>query len=614
MLAMDPKNPNILLAGTRHSNLFRSGNGGQDWTLLTLHLQAFGSVQAILIDPSDTNRYLVGLQSVGMAGGGLYESKDAGKTWKLHPQFGNVSVQALTLWPGDQTTVVAGTRQGVWRSSDLGATWARISPVDNVELHAVTAVAFDPRNVDHIYAGTTHLPWKTTDGGKTWNSIHPGMVDDSDVFSIYVNPREPDQVFASACSGIYTSPAAGSGWRKFQGIPFSQRRTHIIRQDPENPMVLYAGTTTGLLKSTDGGATWRMTNQIQINWLLIHPQDPKVIYFAAEHSGIWKSTDKGETITPLNNGFVNQQVNRLAATRERIFLDANQDGISGGVFSSNDGGNSWNAVASRPRSTTPLNGLSSSPQAAGPLFATTETQLLRSADGGKTWFPVPIRARASAKSKALLNVRGKVNSVQVLHVGGKTVLALAHSSGFLRSDNLGATWTRISPAGGVNPSVLAVYASAEHNGNLVIRTADALYFSSDAGLNWTPLQFSGDHSLIYSVAVPSSSADPVFVACAQGLFQGSTAGGTWNRIENDLPKSTMSAVRYHPSRTQEVFASSYGQLYRSIDAGRNWKPIPSGDIQVPEIRSLWVPPQQPDRLLAVTADLGVLSLDLAETR
>src|SRR4029079_10850348 len=103
-------------------------------------------------------------------------------------------VRALAVAPSKETRFVAGTAHGVLLSDDSGKTWTRISDPQNLEMQSVTAVAVDSANPEIIYAGTSHLPWKTMDGGKTWQSIHTGMIDDSDVFSIYVDPADPANV------------------------------------------------------------------------------------------------------------------------------------------------------------------------------------------------------------------------------------------------------------------------------------------------------------------------------------------------------------------------------------------------------------------------------------
>jgi hypothetical protein len=78
------------------------------------------------------------------------------------------------------------------------------------EVRPVVSLAFHPRDPNVIYAGTTHVPRRTTGGGPHWQSIHSGMLDDSDVFSIVVDPKNPEIVLASACGGAYRSANAGT--------------------------------------------------------------------------------------------------------------------------------------------------------------------------------------------------------------------------------------------------------------------------------------------------------------------------------------------------------------------------------------------------------------------
>ena len=112
-------------------------------------------------------------------------------------------MHAIAAWPKDPRVLAAGTAQGVWVSED---SWPEVAP----HLEAVAA-----RNAgDHggrvrlqrpgdDLCGTPHLPWKTGYGGETWESIHEGLIDDTDVFSIYVDRSRPERVLLSACSGIY---------------------------------------------------------------------------------------------------------------------------------------------------------------------------------------------------------------------------------------------------------------------------------------------------------------------------------------------------------------------------------------------------------------------------
>jgi len=186
-IAVDPKDSSVLLAGGRNSLLFRSDDSGEQWRILHFPKRQFGEVSAILIDPNNTRHYFVGLG--GSDRGGLFESVDAGSTWTAVENLKEVGVRALALAPSQPGTFAAATVTGIYRTVNFGKTWQLISDPNNLEMRATTTVAFDPQHAEIIYAGTAHLPWKTTDGGKTWESIHQGMIDDSDVFSIHIRTK-----------------------------------------------------------------------------------------------------------------------------------------------------------------------------------------------------------------------------------------------------------------------------------------------------------------------------------------------------------------------------------------------------------------------------------------
>lgn len=610
-LAIDPADSRTLLAGTRNGHIFRSTNAGGSWDRLNFPSNLAGSVQSLMIDPADPKHYFAGVRATNAAGAGLFETTDAGVTWTKNPEMDGNSVEALAVYPKDPKIMAAASRRGVYQSKDGGKNWEKISPEKSEELLAVTAVAYDPRNPDHLYAGTTHLPWKTTDGGKNWSSIHAGMLDDSDVFSIYVNLNQPDQVFASACSGIYRSATAGQQWQKFTGIPGTQRRTHVVRQDPEKPEILYAGTTVGLLKSVDSGTTWKLMNDLQLNWLVIDPTDPRTIYFAAENSGLWKSTDRAETITPLNSGFVNRRLNRVASSGKRIYVNAIQDGVSGGVFYSEDSGTNWlrdgkSSVLDGPV----LTSLSSAPEGDTPLFAATDDQLLKSVNGGKSFRTVPVMVRAK-KGAPLASLRGKVLALQILR-NAKPILLMGHSTGLLRSVDLGVSWQRV-PLEATPIHVSAIYASADHGQHAVARSSNSLYFTRDAGVSWTKWDAPANPAWINEVSFGPAADGPVLAATVAGMFRADTLGASWSLCHNGLPRETVSAVRFHPGREGQAYAVAYGRLYRTSDSGMSWQPVTATSQSAPDIRSLWFS-SQPERVLGVTADLGVVFLDLAETR
>ena len=121
----------------------------------------------------------------------MLRSADGGLSWQSVAAFANLQVRAIAIFRGNSQLIAAGTDTGIFQTSNGGITWDRISPAANRELQPVVSLAFDSKDRNTIYAGTPHLPWKTSDGGVTWRSIHTGMIDDSDVFSIVVDRNRP---------------------------------------------------------------------------------------------------------------------------------------------------------------------------------------------------------------------------------------------------------------------------------------------------------------------------------------------------------------------------------------------------------------------------------------
>lgn len=595
---VDAHNPDQLLAGARNSLLFRSTDGGSHWTRLPFPKHFSGTVTTVAIHPADPRLYLAGVELMQSSYAGLWYSEDAGQTWKMGAGLEGISVQALSFFARDPRRIAAATRDGVWLSTDSGRNWKRISLPYNHELRSVTAVAIDPQDANVIYAGTTHLPWKTTDGGKNWHSIHDGMLDDSDVFSIFIDPARPSRVLASACSGIYRSDDAGGAWTKFRGIPAEQRRTHVIRQHPARPEVIYAGTTLGLLKSVNGGATFRRLNGQHILSLAFDPRNPERLYLATEGAGLWRSDNGGETITPINEGFVNRRVVSVANAGGTLFANVVQDGDSGGIFSSRDSGRTWQLATSaavlRDNHITKLAGCAGR---AGFLLAGNETRALRTLDGGKTWREVSFGAAGAPR-------------LQSIACAGDTVLA-GTDRGLLQSRDLGATWqvVRLTTAS-IRHSVADIYTAPATPRRVVVRTTQAMYLSEDGGAAWRVLNILFDVNQINDFALAGQGSGSYLAATSAGLFVSDDAGRTWHKRESGLQPGTVSTLAVRPGHESEVFAAQFGSVYASRDQGVSWKLVAGADMVEATLRKLVFPDRAGARLLSITPDLGVFCLEL----
>ncbi|HEU5020880.1 MAG TPA: hypothetical protein VFT60_03280, partial [Bryobacteraceae bacterium] len=222
-----------VVAGTHNGLIFVSHNGAASWKNLPFPAQFSGVLHALEIDPNSADTWYAGVESEIGRISGVYKTADRGKTWKQLPGTVGIGVWSLALFPGDTSVIAAGTSTGVFISRDAGATWKHITRDGDTEIRPVVSLAFHPTKSEILYAGTTHLPWRTMDGGASWQSIHTGMIDDSDVFSIQVDAANPSHVMASACSGVYNSMDGGGRWSHLE-TPRGAFRTHFVAIDPRH--------------------------------------------------------------------------------------------------------------------------------------------------------------------------------------------------------------------------------------------------------------------------------------------------------------------------------------------------------------------------------------------
>lgn len=399
-LVDSPADSNLLYLGTADGQIFRSKDGARTWQRLRPGLERRGlSIDHIVIDPRNPNTVYAGAWAVARdEQGGVFRSDDGGDHWKLLEGTKGLSVRSLAMAPSDSNFLIAGSANddpklnGVFRSTDAGKKWERISPVGDKEIRNIESVAIDPRNTNITYIGTWHLPWKTTDAGASWKQTGykaVGMIDDSDIFGISVSPANADQVYINACSGIYRSGSAGEKWVKIPGIPFSARRTYKLLVHPSNSKIIFAGTSEGLWRSKDDGKKWMLltSKTLVIRSIVVTRDNPNRVLIATDDLGIRTSDNLGDDFTDSNVGFINRHVLAImpdATERGRLLASVFHDGSGGSVFSSADGGQSWQP-ASRGLAGRDVFSFYQMPDNPNVIYAGTNTGVYRSNDRGANW-------------------------------------------------------------------------------------------------------------------------------------------------------------------------------------------------------------------------------------
>jgi len=591
--ATDPQRTTRIYLGTPDGHVFGSQNTGESWKLLgRVSPRVDSVVSALLVDPRRSQTIFAGSwtrdPSLG-PGGGVFRSDDGGLAWRTSGLAGQ-AVRALVQAPSNPDVMIAGTLEGVFASSDSGASWRRISPESNQELRNIDSLAVDPRRPDTIYVGTYHLPWKTTDGGRTWTSIHRGMIDDSDVMSILIDRTNPARVFASACSGIYRSDNGGALWRKVQGIPFSARRTHVLAQDSERAAVIYAGTTEGLWQSEDAGNNWRRITPADwvINSVEVPLSRPGRVVIGTADLGVLASEDRGKTFTAANQGFNHRRTLALAIdpNRPSRVLAVLANGPEP-LLVTDDGGEHWKPMGK---------GLSTEGNQLRQVFAAPDGWWAAPASGGLMRYDarreVWVREGKLAGEAAVLPVSttkaasraaaARMRKAPATGAFGWTIHDMAFSEakwfaasehGLLVSGDRGRSWN-LPPLGPLASLPVSSVRASRDGRSLWAVSLRGLVFSSDSGRTWAwrdlPLEAGG--ALRLEIA-PGESEHGTFVATARnGLFISRDAGANWQQAAAGLPQTPIQDLAI--AGTAFVASPTTGGLYLSLDSGRSWSRLP----------------------------------------
>jgi photosystem II stability/assembly factor-like uncharacterized protein len=434
-LEIDPSQPATVYAGVDNNGLFRSTDGGIHWAPAGNFAFAAGDADVVEVSPVSSAIVYAGSPH------GVARSTDAGASWILSQDLGNVS--ALAVHPTLAGTLYAGSNSGVFKSTDGGATWVRMS--EGLTDPRVLALAIDPAAPGNLWAGTNHDfnlggVFQTTDAAAHWTWRSRGL-SGGDVFSLAIDPHTPGTLFAAlAFQGLARSRDQGRTWT---ALPVPQGAILEVEVDPEMPSVVYAATTGSgpLLKSTDGGDTWAPFGTLPpgllnvLYELEIDRANPNVFYGGGD-DGFYKSTDRGATWVQspsFRDDFLPMQIEIAPSSPATLYSVAVEEVIGSPSF--------------------------------------TRNRLFRSTDAGQTW--------------ELLNPPHEPARLAISPSDARTVYIATLGDGIFRTKNGGNTW---EPVGSQLPLAATVaIAPGEPETLYTAMPAQGVFASTDGGASWTPV-------------------------------------------------------------------------------------------------------------------------------
>jgi photosystem II stability/assembly factor-like uncharacterized protein len=280
------------------------------------------------------------------------------------------SVQAVAIASSDDVVYASMTGgpqpTGIYRSDDNGRTWQVVSPGPGL---VADALAVDPTNETILYAGTaggpadtTYSLWFSDNSGQTWHKFPLSLPTSSEgmlpgVTALAVDPDQPDVLYVGTDGhGVYRFATEWDsyGYELIGGLSLYTTHVNGLVVGPQGR--LYALTNDGLFV-TDGDAWQTLSLPEQAVSLAVAPDDPEQLYAGCVSTGLYRSTDGGQTWERLDNGLdmtagAALRVTALAVDEgnPRHVVAATAYGVgsrfaAGDIYESQDRGHTWNKVA-----------------------------------------------------------------------------------------------------------------------------------------------------------------------------------------------------------------------------------------------------------------------------
>jgi photosystem II stability/assembly factor-like uncharacterized protein len=525
---------------------------------------------------------------VDAAGGGLYRSNDAGKTWARLEGNGlpagdwgrvgvDVAADGKRVYALIENSKPEANQSGLYRSDDGGNTWvlANADPRLTSRAWYFNRITVDPHNPDVIYMPNVAL-YRSEDGGKTISVVR-GAPGGDDYHELWVDPKNSATLILATDQGTTISLNRGQTWSTWYNQPTGQ--FYHVTTDNQFPYAVY-GTeqdsgSAGVLSRTDHAQItprdWFTTGPSESGYMVVDPKDSDVIYLSGTYGAVTRfnrRTGFSQDISPWPafswESDIHERKYRDPWTPVLVLSPADSTTLYLGtqyVMKTGDGGLHWETIspdltgathdadeardkkAQRPSlepakragygvvftvAPSPING--------DLIWAGSDTGLIHlTRDGGKNWKDV---------TPPGLSAWSKVSLIEASHFDPAAAYAavdrgrLDDRTPFIyRTHDYGASWQLVTSGIAAPAFLRAVREDPQSKGLLFAGTEFGVYVSWDDGDHWQSLQLNlpvtgvrdltihGDDLVIATFGRAFWILDNI--APLRQALQAKTAGGPW---------------------------------------------------------------------------------------
>ncbi|MFV1988435.1 MAG: hypothetical protein ACC682_14230 [Gemmatimonadota bacterium] len=577
-IQVHPRNPDVAyVAAVGHlwgpnpeRGVYRTTDGGATWDQVLYVDENTGTID-LAMDPNDPmtlfaamyqrQRTLGGFNGGG-PGSGIYRTLDGGDTWTELTEGlpeGDMGRIGLDIFRGNSNMVFAiiegdkrvpGQRfggfgpgnpdgkNGVYRSTDRGDTWEKISSTNNRPMY-YSQIRVDPTDAERIYLGGSSL-YRSSDGGRNFTSDAAAGVH-SDHHALWIDPSNSNHLILGGDGGVSVSWDRSDNWRQLMNLPISQ--FYEIGVDNREPYHVCGGLQ-------DNGSwcapsdTWSTQGIRTRDWYnigggdgfftVMHPTEP-VVFAESQGGNIMRVnlvTHEQLRMRPIGRPVANDEgEDEMPEFRfnwdSPILLSAHDENTiyHGGnvVFKTTDMGQNWEQISDDLTKAIDRDELF--------IMGVKGSEGMMSRNDGTSTFGNLVSLAESPLDADLLYAGSDDGNLHVTRDGG-------------------ATWTNVAAnMPGLPDQAYITRIVASH---------------ADAGTVWAAADNHRNDDFTPYVYVSNDS------------------GQTWRSITAGLPDGwTMNAIVQHPRAANLLFAGNEVGIYFSIDAGESWSPLQNNLPTVP---------------------------------
>jgi len=624
-IAVNPSNPDIIIIGAAAGGIFKTTNGGVNWSAKTDNWPSL-SIGALVMDPVNSNIIYCGTGEGNSAidvypGFGVLKSTDMGDTWNLIGLTEALHIPAMDIHPLNTnimySSVMAfrsfGQNKGIYKSTNAGVNWQRVLFVSDSTSGVDVRVSPDDLNI--VYAamwerirtppsisktgGISSGLYRSSNGGLNWVLLGPSHgipapAATTGRIAIAVAPSNPNYVYAifktttgNNISGIYKSTNKGLNWTSMSmsGIQSSGFDWYfgLIEVAPNDPNTVYIGSVD--IYRTTNGTNWvNLTNSYSGTFdqqhpdqhvLWINPSNPTNI-INGNDGGIFKTTTGGAPWSksydlPITQ-FYASNIDYLQPQRK---IGGSQD--NGSKITYTGGTGNWEVIYGGDGFTAHIDYTNSNI-----IYCTSQNGGLgRSTNNGNSFQGITngISGRFNWSTPYILDIQDPA----ILYVGSHMIF---------RSTNRGSSWSAISGdltrgQNGRLGTITCISSAVLQNNQRVIYTGtdDAkVSVTTNSGQNWSDVTGTLPQRYITDVICDRRDPAAAYVTLSgfnidernTHVYRTTNYGANWINISGNLLNVPVNSVIVDYVRDSVLYIGCDAGVYYTTNFGNTWSLLGTG--------------------------------------